>query len=115
MITYKTEVVKDNLKEICGKFTMTKDLKIKAVKYTKSSLQYTVTLEDMTNHRIGQELINQYIESLGDKKGLEIASLLVQEEIDESKNYPSLSSINDDAWEGDINDVRSYIDKKKDS
>ena len=113
MITYKIEMIEEALKEICKKFTLTKNLQIKKIKLEKEDLQYRITLLDDSQHTVKQELLNQYIETFGDKGGLEIAGCLMHSIEQEESAFSSGDSDSDETWDGDIQDAIDYVNKQK--
>ncbi|MFH1791641.1 MAG: hypothetical protein ABH885_06650 [Candidatus Omnitrophota bacterium] len=113
MIKYSPEIVLKTINEISKKFYMTQHLSAKKVQYRADKDIYVVTLNDNTLHTIEHELINTYIESFGEKGGIDIAGLLIhdielEESIHELDNRQS-----DDVWDGDMYDVEEYLRKKK--
>ncbi|MFC1593789.1 hypothetical protein ACFL38_00505 [Candidatus Omnitrophota bacterium] len=116
MITYNIAIIKKTLKEICEKFILTKTLVIKKLAFVVSedSVEfYRVTFDDDTQHIVPKELMNQYIESLGDKAGLEIAGCLMHSIEQEESAYTGSSPETDDFWDGDVQDAIDYLNKKK--
>ncbi len=116
MITYSLETVRKTIEEVCGKFTMTRNLVIKDIGYRKDKKIYIVVLSDGSKHFLPRDLINKYIESLGDFGGLEIAGLLLHA-VDLEQSFESwvarTSIAMDDYWAGDMSDVKDYLDEKE--
>ena len=112
MITYPVEMVTNAIKEVCGKFAMTRNIVIKEVRFDRDLDHYLVTLGDSTIHAVPKEMINKYIESLGDKCDYAIGACLIHstelEESARSSNKPNI----DEYWDGDINEVYKYLDKR---
>jgi len=113
MITYSEAMVRSTLSEICKKYTMTQNLVLQKIDYKASKELYIIITGDNSKHVISKELINGYIESLGDKGGLEIAALLLHPaELALSTEDNGMPNI-DEYWEGNIQDINDYLDKKK--
>ena len=100
------------LKEVCKKFEMSKNIVIKKVKYVRKKQYYIVTLADGSERVIKQELINRYIESLGEEGALEIAGFLVYSDELGYVEPPDWTPNTEDYWEGHIEDVIDYLEKK---
>ncbi|MFC1704638.1 hypothetical protein ACFL1E_07690 [Candidatus Omnitrophota bacterium] len=113
MITYSKEMVKSALKEVCDKFEVTKQFKIKKITYVDSEQYYRIIIQDDSQHIIYKELLNRYIESLGEKGTREIAACLLHSiELEESATTET-SSGTDEVWDGDMQDVIDYQTKHK--
>lgn len=112
MITYPINMVLDALKEVCAKFAATRNIVIKDARYDKDEDYYLVTLNDSTVHAVPKELINSYIESLGDKSDYAIGACLMHDTELEESARAKLKNI-DEYWDGDINEVRKYLDKRE--
>ena len=114
MITYKIEMIAEALKEICRKFVLTRTVTLKHIEYVPAKNSYKIITQDGSKHIIEKKLINQYIESLGDKGGLEIAGLLLHSvELEESAFKKSSASESEDFWDGDIQDALDYLNRKE--
>ena len=115
MTTYNLQIVTDALKEISSQFIMTKGLEIKEVAYDSPEERYIVTISDGSRHFLDKELVNKYIESFGDKGSIEIAGALLHSiDLEESARSAIGEKRGDeDFWDGDINDVTNYLEKKK--
>jgi hypothetical protein len=113
MITYNMQMVTDALSEISKKYLMTKNIAIKEIKYISSKELYVIMLSDDSRHNITKELINKYIETLGDKGGLEIAGLLLHSiELEQSVELSGAVNM-DEYWDGNLSDIDDYLKKKE--
>ncbi len=113
MLTHNIRMVADTLKEICERYEKTKNIRLKRIKYLRSKEEYLVTLTDDSKHIVPKEIINKYIESLGDRKGTEIAGHLLHSiDLEESILESGLPQTSD-AWEGDIEKVNEYLKDKE--
>ena len=113
MLKYPLEKVIGVLKEISKKFILTKTIEIKKIKFVKSKEYYLVILSDDSQHIITQELINTYIESFGEKGGLEIAGHLRHSVELEQSVFQGSESGTEEYWDGDMNDVIDYLHQKE--
>lgn len=114
MIAYPLEKVIGVLKEISKKFILTQSIELKKIKYIPSKQLYIVTDKEDTQHGIPQELINGYIESFGEKCGLEIAGNLRHSIELEQSIYSESGAGPEEFWNGDMNDVYDYLKQKED-
>ncbi len=110
---YSLDLVIDTLREVCKKYTMTRDVVLKKIRYVPSGKYYLVTTADKNDHIIDEELLEKYVKSFGEKGGLEIAGNLMHSVELEQSAPPLGSDRSDEYWEGDLDEVKDYLKKKE--
>jgi len=106
-------VWKDSVKQFFGILALKKRrlTELRKIKYIRSKQYYLVTLSDNSQHIVAQELINTYIESFGEKGGLEIAGHLRHSVELEQSAFQGSESATDEEKEKKLTELKESAKK----
>ncbi|MDD4293886.1 MAG: hypothetical protein PHP69_00050 [Candidatus Omnitrophica bacterium] len=113
MPTYNLKKVLSAIGDAAKEYYLTRDIKLNKITYDPKNQRYLITLDNGQLRIVDLDVVNVYIESGGLDGSRKICTALIHS-VELEQSVFSDSHETEELWEGDIGDVRDYLNNKDD-